>query len=95
MTIKKMFLVLALLSFAEFVLAANPQKLLKGYESQSGKASTTRGEQFFNAKHGKEWRFTPRTINSRFNRHLAHQPSSDSSQAYEFTDGPLVRDSNS
>ena len=55
MTIKKMFLVLALLCFAEFVLAANPQELLKGYEGQSGKASPTRGEQFFNAKHGKEW----------------------------------------
>jgi len=53
--IKKMFLVLAMLSFAEFVLSANPQELLKGYEAQSGKASPTRGDQFFNAKHGKEW----------------------------------------
>ena len=37
------------------VLAATPSDLLKTYESQSGKASPTRGEQFFNAKHGKEW----------------------------------------
>ena len=36
------------------VLAATPSDLLKTYESQSGKASPTRGEQFFNAKHGKE-----------------------------------------
>ena len=37
------------------VNAATPQELLKTYESQSGKANPTRGEQFFNAKHGKEW----------------------------------------
>ena len=37
------------------VSAATPQDLLKSYESQSGKASPARGEQFFNAKHGKEW----------------------------------------
>ncbi len=37
------------------VLAAAPQDFLKAYEAQSGKASVTRGEQFFNAKHGKEW----------------------------------------
>ncbi len=35
--------------------AAAPQDLLKTYEAQSGKASPARGEQFFNAKHGKEW----------------------------------------
>jgi len=35
--------------------AASPQELLKKYESQSGKASVSRGDQFFNAKHGKEW----------------------------------------
>ena len=35
--------------------AATPQDLLKNYEAQSGKASSARGEQFFNAKHGKEW----------------------------------------
>jgi hypothetical protein len=29
--------------------------LLKGYEAQSSRASTARGEQFFNAMHGKEW----------------------------------------
>ena len=50
-----MFLVLATLSFAEFVFSANPQELLKGYEDQAAKASPTRGEQFFNTKHGKEW----------------------------------------
>jgi len=53
--IKKLFLVLAMLGFAEFVFSANPQELLKGYEGQSGNASPTRGEQFFNTKHGKEW----------------------------------------
>nr|WP_251369573.1 DUF1924 domain-containing protein [Polynucleobacter sp. AP-Elch-400A-B2] len=35
--------------------ATTPQDLLKYYETQSGKANPTRGEQFFNAKHGKEW----------------------------------------
>jgi hypothetical protein len=35
--------------------ATIPQDLLKSYETQSSKASPTRGEQFFNAKHGKEW----------------------------------------
>jgi Domain of unknown function (DUF1924) len=35
--------------------AATPQDLLKSYETQSGKANSARGEQFFNAKHGKEW----------------------------------------
>jgi hypothetical protein len=53
--IKKMFLVLATLSFAEFVFSANPQELLKGYEDQAGKSSPARGEQFFNTTHGKEW----------------------------------------
>ena len=55
MKIKKLFLVLATLSFAEFVFSANPQELLKGYEDQAGKSSPARGEQFFNTKHGKEW----------------------------------------
>ena len=35
--------------------AITPSELLKSYEAQSGKASPTRGEQFFNTKHGKEW----------------------------------------
>lgn len=35
--------------------ATTPQELLKTYEDQSGKASASRGEQFFNTKHGKEW----------------------------------------
>lgn len=35
--------------------AVAPQDLLKSYEAQSSKASPVRGEQFFNAKHGKEW----------------------------------------
>ena len=53
--IKKMFLVLLTLSFVELAFSATPLELLKGYEAQSGKASPARGEQFFNAKHGKEW----------------------------------------
>ena len=43
------------LSFYGLTQAATPQDFLKTYESQSGKASVTRGEQFFNTKHGKEW----------------------------------------
>ncbi|CAM3797555.1 hypothetical protein [Polynucleobacter brandtiae] len=35
--------------------SATPQDLLKSYESQSAKASSVRGEQFFNAKHGEGW----------------------------------------
>lgn len=35
--------------------AATPQDFLKSYETQSGKASASKGEQFFNSKHGKEW----------------------------------------
>ncbi|MFM1760001.1 MAG: hypothetical protein RLY75_1272 [Pseudomonadota bacterium] len=46
---------LVLMGVALAVGAATPQDLLKSYESQSGKASPTRGEQFFNAKHDKEW----------------------------------------
>ena len=46
-----------ILSFGFYSLAhaTSPQELLKTYESQSGKASISRGEQFFNSKHGKEW----------------------------------------
>ena len=50
-----MFLVLAVSSFAQLTFSATPSELLKGYEAQSSKGSTARGEQFFNAKHGKEW----------------------------------------
>jgi hypothetical protein len=53
--IKKMFLALAILSFTELAFSATPQELLKGYEALSGKASPSHGEEFFNAKHGKEW----------------------------------------
>jgi hypothetical protein len=51
----KLFSGSVLMSLGLAVLAATPSDLLKTYESQSGKASPTRGEQFFNAKHGKEW----------------------------------------
>ena len=44
-----------LMGFTLSVFAITPQDLLKSYEAQSGKASPSRGEQFFNAKHGKEW----------------------------------------
>ena len=53
--IKRMFLVLVVFAFPQFVFSASSPELLKGYEAQSGKASPVRGEQFFNAKHGKEW----------------------------------------
>ena len=52
---KKLLVGLALLGFIGVAVSATPQELLKGYEAQSGKASPVRGEQFFNAKHGKEW----------------------------------------
>ena len=52
---KRELLFLAAFSFTELVFSATPPELLKGYEAQSGKASSVRGEQFFNAKHGKEW----------------------------------------
>ena len=48
-------MVLAMLSLVNVALSASPQELLKLYESQSGIASSVRGEQLFNAKHGKEW----------------------------------------
>ena len=44
-----------LMGFTLSVFAITPQDLLKIYEAQSSKASPSRGEQFFNAKHGKEW----------------------------------------
>ena len=44
-----------LMGMALAVGAVTPQDLLKSYEAQSGKANSVRGEQFFNAKHGKEW----------------------------------------
>jgi hypothetical protein len=53
--IKRIFLGSVLLSFMGLVFSATPSGLIKGYEAQSGKASPARGEQFFSAKHGKEW----------------------------------------
>jgi len=49
--------VLVILAFTTtgVVGAATPPELLKTYEAQSGKASSVRGEQFFNSKHEKEW----------------------------------------
>jgi hypothetical protein len=52
---KKVLLVLVMLSVVKAVFSAAPQELLMGYEASSGKSSPARGEQFFNAKHGKEW----------------------------------------
>lgn len=52
---KKSCLVLVMLGFSELICSATPQELLKGYEVQSSKASSARGEQFFTTKHGKEW----------------------------------------
>ena len=51
----KLLLAIFSLGFFGVTLAATPQDFLKTYESQSSKASASRGEQFFNAKHGKEW----------------------------------------
>jgi hypothetical protein len=44
-----------LMGMALAVSAVTLQDLLKPYETQSGKANSARGEQFFNTKHGKEW----------------------------------------
>ena len=51
----KAFLATISLIFCSIASAATPQDFLKTYEAQSGKASASKGEQFFNAKHGKEW----------------------------------------
>jgi len=48
-------IVLAMLCLVNVALSATPQELFKFYESQSGIASSARGEQLFNVKHGKEW----------------------------------------
>jgi len=53
--IKKRVFFLMLMIFAVSSYSATSKDLLKKYEGESGKASSTRGEQFFNAKHGKEW----------------------------------------
>ena len=53
--IKKVLLLLAMISLVKAAFSAVPHELLKGYEVQSGKASSARGELLFNTKHGKEW----------------------------------------
>jgi len=53
--IKKRVFFLMLMIFVVSSYSATSKDLLKKYEGESGKASSTRGEQFFNAKHGKEW----------------------------------------
>lgn len=45
----------AFLLTSNTAFAASPQELLTAYEAKSAKAVPARGEQFFNAKHGKEW----------------------------------------
>jgi hypothetical protein len=52
---KKLLVGLVLLSFIRAAFSVAPTDLLKGYEAQSSKASSARGEQLFNSKHGKEW----------------------------------------
>ena len=51
----KILLFVLSLGITGLAQATTPQELLKSYESQSSKASPAKGEQFFNAKHGKEW----------------------------------------
>ena len=51
----KKIVLLLLVSSANLAFATTPQELITGYEAKSGKALSSRGEQFFNAKHGKEW----------------------------------------
>ena len=52
--IKAVLLVMSL-GFLGLAHSATPQDFLKSYETQSGKASASKGELFFNSKHGKEW----------------------------------------
>ncbi len=48
---------LLLLAFSAPVLAASPQDLLAAYIAQAGQpVQAARGELFFNAQHGQEWR---------------------------------------
>lgn len=51
----KIFLTAVAIGVSVPIFAATPQDFLKSYEVQSGKASPSKGELFFNAKHGKEW----------------------------------------
>ena len=53
--IKKVLLILAMMGLVKAAFSVAPQEILKGYEAQSSKASSVRGEQIFNTKHGKEW----------------------------------------
>ena len=52
---KKAFFVLVMMGLVKAAFSAAPQEMLNGYEAQSSKASSARGEQLFNTKHGKEW----------------------------------------
>ena len=52
---KKTLLLLVAMSSSQISFAASPQELLTSYEAKSAKALPARGQQFFNAKHGKEW----------------------------------------
>jgi hypothetical protein len=52
---KKTLLLLVAMSSSQISFAASPQELLTSYETKSAKAVPARGQQFFNAKHGKEW----------------------------------------
>ena len=51
----KILLFVFSLGISGLAYATTPEELLKSYESPSSKASPAKGEQFFNAKHGKEW----------------------------------------
>ncbi len=51
----KNYLVLTAILLGHAAWAATPQELLNTYETAAGKASSARGELFFNTKHGQEW----------------------------------------
>jgi hypothetical protein len=53
--IKKAFVVVGMMGLVNVAFSAAPKEILQGYEAQSGRASSARGEQLFNTKHGKEW----------------------------------------
>jgi hypothetical protein len=64
----------AFLLTANTAFAASPQELLTAYEAKSAKAVPARGEQFFNAKHGKDWRSFKRSLPVAIQQDFLTQP---------------------
>lgn len=78
-------------------LAATPAELLAGYTAQSGQpANVTKGETFFNASHGQEWRCTschgksPTVAGRHASTDKAIDPLAPSANTKRFTDSAKV-----